>query len=83
MNYYVKFVNNTKEVRTMGVYQTLPNSPGLESVSWKQTSAAQGGKTTVNWSINYGVSLSDYKQSRGGFMMPINTYRQNLAIHGK
>jgi rhizosphere induced protein len=41
--YYIDFNNNTGSTWTMGVYQELPNSIGLESVSWKQTTVPTMG----------------------------------------
>lgn len=62
INYYVDFINNTKSTWVMGVYQTLPDSPGLDSVSWKQTTVPQSGESGVTWETTYNVYLSDYKQ---------------------
>ena len=67
IRYFVTFINQTGEERpwTMGVYQTLPNSVGLDSVSWKQTTVPRGGRSSVFWDITYDVALANYQQ-RGG-----------------
>ncbi|WP_437923040.1 hypothetical protein WMF37_28900 [Sorangium sp. So ce291] len=64
-NYYVDFNNNTLQTWTMGVYQVLPDSPGLDSVSWKQSTAPTQGSTGVSWSISYNAALADYQQAGG------------------
>ncbi|MCU1349757.1 MAG: hypothetical protein JWO56_2787, partial [Acidobacteria bacterium] len=63
--YFVDFQNNTDRVWTMAVYQTLPNSTGLDSVSWLQASAAKGGNTGVQFDITYNVALANYSQANG------------------
>jgi len=63
--YYVDFQNNTDRVWTMAVYQTLPNSTGLDSVSWLQASAATGGSTGVQFDLTYNVALANYSQDDG------------------
>lgn len=63
--YYVDFQNNTDRVWTMAVYQTLPQSTGLDSVSWLQASAAQGGNTGVQFDLTYNVALANYSQDGG------------------
>ncbi|RJS24029.1 hypothetical protein DRW03_10490 [Corallococcus sp. H22C18031201] len=62
---YVDFINNTGRTWTMGLYQTLPDSPGLESVSWLQSTAADGGETGVEWTVDYQAMLANYKQIGG------------------
>ena len=64
-NFYCDFDNQTKETYTMAVYQELPSSVGLDSVSWKQSTAPQGGRTGVNWSLDFNVAIADYKQTGG------------------
>lgn len=64
-NYYVDFNNNTSETWTMGVYQELPGSIGLASVSWKQTTVPQMGESGVEWSVDYNVTIANYKQIGG------------------
>jgi hypothetical protein len=63
--YYLDFNNNTQQTWTMGVWQTLPESPGLDSVSWKQSAAPKGGSTGVSWEIDYWALVADYKQTSG------------------
>ena len=63
--YYMDFNNNTEQTWTMGVYQTLPTSPGLESVSWKQTRVPRHGSSGVKWDITYNVMLGKYQQTGG------------------
>jgi hypothetical protein len=64
-SYSVNFSNQTDRVWTMAVYQTIPNSIGLESVSWQQSTAPRGGFTGVKWQVNYNVALADYSQDGG------------------
>jgi hypothetical protein len=65
-NYYVTFNNHTPEVWTLGVYQTLPSSPGLDSVSWLQTSSPPTeGTSSVEWEVNYNVAIAQYTQEGG------------------
>lgn len=63
MTYYVDFENKTDRTWTMGVYQEIPQSVGLDSVSWKQSTAPQGGSTGVEWEIDYLVAVANYKQT--------------------
>jgi hypothetical protein len=64
-NYYVDFINNTPDTWTMGVYQTLPSAPGLDSVSWLQTTNPTEGKSSVEWQVTYNVALANYVQEGG------------------
>lgn len=63
--YYIDFNNNTDATWTMGVYQQLPNSIGLESVSWKQTTVPTMGSSGVEWEVDYNVTIANYKQVGG------------------
>ena len=47
--YTMDFNNNAGRTWTMAVYQTIPSSVGLDSVSWKQSAAPNGGQTPA-WS---------------------------------
>jgi len=58
----VGFKNSTDRTWTMGIYQTLPSSPGLVSVAWKQTSSPQGGQSSVRWTVDYNVAIANYFQ---------------------
>lgn len=60
--YTVDFINSTPDTWTLAVYQTLPSSPGLVSVSWKQTTVPRSADSGVQWSIDYLVGLPDYQQ---------------------
>jgi hypothetical protein len=64
-NYSVTFNNDTPQAWTMGVYQTLPSSPGLNSVSWLQTTSPTQGTSTVQWEITYNVAIAQYTQEGG------------------
>jgi len=64
-NYYVTFNNNTPDAWTLGVYQTLPSSAGLDSVSWLQSATPTHGTSTVEWEINYNVAIAQYVQENG------------------
>ncbi|KVT60924.1 hypothetical protein WK55_11425 [Burkholderia ubonensis] len=78
--YYVDFNNNTQQTWTMGVYQTLPNSIGLESVSWKQTTVPQSGNSGVEWDVFYNVAIANYQQVGGvGVYKASQTLRAELG----
>jgi hypothetical protein len=64
-NYYVNFSNQTQQTWTMGVYQTLPDSIGLDSVSWQQTTVPQNGYSGVLWTVSYNVCIANYVQQGG------------------
>ncbi|CCE10147.1 hypothetical protein BRAS3843_40005 [Bradyrhizobium sp. STM 3843] len=63
--YSVDFENRTPDTWTMSIYQTLPTSPGLKSLSWKQTTVPKNGESGVEWSISYLVGIANYKQIGG------------------
>lgn len=63
--YTIDFDNETPDTWTFAVYQTLPTSPGLDSVSWKQTKVPTSGSSGVQWSINYLVGIANYRQIGG------------------
>lgn len=65
MRYYVDFNNQTDRAWTMVVYQTLPDSIGLDSVAWKKTTVPKSGESGVEWDIDYLVALGNYKQIGG------------------
>ncbi|WP_197696970.1 hypothetical protein [Bradyrhizobium sp. ORS 285] len=64
-SYFIDLQNSTPDTWTMSVYQTLPSSPGLKSLSWKQTTVPKNGESGVQWNINYLVGVANYKQSGG------------------
>ncbi len=63
--YFCNFRNETTQTWAMAVYQTLPNSVGLDSVSWKQTTVPQSGYSGVSWEVDYNVAIADYQQTGG------------------
>lgn len=63
--YIMDFNNNAGRTWTMAVYQTIPTSVGLDSVSWKQSTAPDGGSTGVEWNLSYTVNLANYRQKDG------------------
>lgn len=63
--YQVNFANQAPETWTLCVYQQLPDSIGLDSVSWKQTRVPKGGESGVQWNIQYLACLANYKQDGG------------------
>lgn len=80
-NYSVTFINNTPSVWTMGVYQTLPGSPGLDSVSWLQTTSPPQGTSTVEWQVNYNVANGQYTQEGGiGVYPPDSTQIESAQL---
>ncbi|WP_452601039.1 hypothetical protein [Pontimicrobium sp. MEBiC06410] len=63
--YTVDFKNSTDETWTLCVYQELPDSPGLDSVSWQQTTVPRSGTSGVQWQIQYYAGVAGYRQSGG------------------
>jgi len=63
--YFMDFINKTDRVWTMSMYQTLPSSTGLDSVSWLQAAAPPGGSTGVEFEIKYNVAVANYAQDNG------------------
>ena len=63
--YNIDFDNETPDTWTLCVYQELPDSPGLDSVSWKQTTVPKNGTSGVQWNIQYLAALANYKQDGG------------------
>lgn len=63
--YTLDFINDTPDTWVFSVYQTLPDSPGLKSLSWKQTTIPRGGESGVEWTIDYLVSILNYRQIGG------------------
>jgi hypothetical protein len=63
MNYFVNFSNMTDRTWNMAVYQTFPESPGLDSVAWKRTTVPTHGFSGVTWDVEYNVALADYAQT--------------------
>ncbi|MCT4581464.1 MAG: hypothetical protein N4A35_08615 [Flavobacteriales bacterium] len=63
--YNIDFRNETGDTWTLCVYQKLPDSPGLDSVSWKQTTVPKKGESGVEWNIQYLACLANYKQIGG------------------
>ena len=64
-SYFVDFENDSDHVWTMALFQTYPDSVGLESVAWLQARAANGGESGVKWDVDYQAMLADYAQSDG------------------
>ncbi|TDQ08418.1 hypothetical protein [Pedobacter metabolipauper] len=63
--YSVNFENQTNNTWTLCVYQQLPDSIGLDSVSWKQTRVPTQGVSGVQWNTQYLACLANYKQDGG------------------
>lgn len=76
--YYVDFNNQLPTTWTMAVYQTLPDSVGLDSVSWKQTTVPMDGLSGVSWTIDYDVCLANYEQVGG-----IGVYAASQTVPAK
>lgn len=75
MNYYVNLNNMTDRTWTMAVYQTFPESPGLDSVAWKRTVVPTHGNSGVTWSVDYNVALADYEQTT-----PLGVYTASQVL---
>lgn len=83
MTYSVDFNNQTDRTWTMVVYQTLPDSIGLDSVAWKKSTAPQSGETGVNWEIEYLVALANYKQTGGIGVYKASQKLNNIPLGSK
>lgn len=78
--YTCNFSNQTTDTWTMAVYQTIPSSIGLQSVSWQQSTAPQSGQTGVQWQVDYNVALGGYVQNGGiGVYTATQTLPANLG----
>ncbi|BCS89408.1 hypothetical protein [Pseudodesulfovibrio sediminis] len=75
-NYYVDFKNSTDRTWNMAVYQTIPNSIGLDSVAWKLSTVPQSGFSGVTWEENYNVAIADYRQDA-----PLGVYYSSQAMN--
>jgi hypothetical protein len=60
----VTLENNTDRPWVMAVFQTLPGSSGLDSVSWKQATAAESGSGSVSWTGALDVVIASYDESK-------------------
>ncbi|WP_433936599.1 hypothetical protein AB3662_18155 [Sorangium cellulosum] len=76
--YFVDFNNYSGRTWTMSVFQTYPDSVGLESVSWLQSRAADGGETGVTWEVDYQAMMADYKQEGGRGVYKASQRRDTL-----
>jgi hypothetical protein len=63
--FFVDLNNQTDQTWTLAVYQVLPDSIGLDSVAWKQTTVPQSGTSGVDWTVNFNVALANFKQDEG------------------
>jgi hypothetical protein len=75
MIYYVNYTNMTDRTWTMAVYQTFPESPGLDSVAWKRTTVPTHGFSGVSWAVEYNVALADYEQTT-----PLGVYTASQVL---
>ncbi len=73
--FYVNFENKSDRTWSMAVYQTLPNSVGLDSVAWKMSTVPTGGSSGVEWALNYNVALADYQQDT-----PLGVYKASQTL---
>lgn len=60
----VTFENKTNSVWIMAVFQTLPFSSGLDSVSWKQVTVAGNGSNSVSWTGTTNAVIASYDAAR-------------------
>lgn len=63
--YSLDFLNQTSDTWTLCVYQELPDSPGLDSVAWKQTTVPQQGESGLQWNVQYMAAIAQYQQIGG------------------
>ncbi|CAG8441142.1 13842_t:CDS:2 [Ambispora leptoticha] len=61
MDYFVDFINEVPdETLTFGVYQTFPNTPGIDSVAWLRADVPESGTAGVKFTETYCVVNADY-----------------------
>lgn len=73
--YYVNLNNDSDRTWAMAVYQTFPDSIGLDSVAWKKTTVPPSGSSGVTWNETYNVALASYRQDN-----PIGVYYTNQIL---
>ncbi|MGB0524319.1 MAG: hypothetical protein ACPGJS_15220 [Flammeovirgaceae bacterium] len=82
--YTIEFENKTDETWTFCVYQDYPNSPGIQSVAWKQTTIPTQGVSGVEWATQYQACVVDYKQIGGrGVFKASQTLNARLGQYWK
>ncbi|MGB0524320.1 MAG: hypothetical protein ACPGJS_15225 [Flammeovirgaceae bacterium] len=82
--YTIEFTNKTTSTWTFCVYQKYPNSPGIKSVAWKQTTIPTQGQSGVEWNTQYQACIVDYKQVGGkGVYKASQTLNANLGQRWK
>ena len=65
--YHVQLVNSTKEAYHFGIYQTFPDSPGLQSVAWQIARLGHGAEETVSWKLEYSVAITNWDASKNAY----------------
>ncbi|CAG8492111.1 10238_t:CDS:2 [Ambispora gerdemannii] len=59
--YYLDFVNEVpNEILTFGVYQTYPNTPGIDAVAWLRADVPENGFSGVSFAKTYCVVNANY-----------------------
>ena len=66
-NYTLRFKNSTQNAYHFAVYQTFPNSPGLDSVAWQVRGLGPGATNRVDWSLEYQVAIADWDHNAALF----------------
>ncbi|CAG8441208.1 13848_t:CDS:2 [Ambispora leptoticha] len=59
--YFIDFINEVPDdTLTFGVYQTFPNTPGIDSVAWLRADVPEKGIAGVKFNETYCVVNADY-----------------------
>lgn len=61
----ITFNNQTDRTWTMAIYQTLPKSTNLDSVSWQQVTVAESGVNSISWANTFNAVIASYTDSEG------------------
>jgi rhizosphere induced protein len=65
MTYSISMQNDLPQTWTFGVFQTYPNTAGIDSVAWKQQVLASTEKGSVSWQPSSNACIASYSQIKG------------------
>ncbi|WP_452601037.1 hypothetical protein [Pontimicrobium sp. MEBiC06410] len=78
ISHTIQFNNKTKDAWTFCIYQQLPNTIDLDSVSWKQERTAPSGEALIKWDVTYLVGLAKYNKEKNVYT-PTQKKETNLG----
>ncbi|CAG8491990.1 10232_t:CDS:2 [Ambispora gerdemannii] len=80
-DYFVDFINDVPDdTLTFGVYQTFPNTPGIDSVAWLRADVPESGTAGVKFTETYCVVNADfYDDDSKGRYKASQTFNTNLG----